>query len=223
MYKGTDGGIAPQKQNIRVERGWIQRSRKHRKWECKNAGKNNIDYIFYAKGIIHHEFAPEKQTVNSTFYEDAIKSLVFWAFDLLYERCMCQSGRGLYWVMVSSYWSGLRMSQLGTLATIRPTTPVLDDSWRRIWSSQWTDWQGKPKYLEKTCHSATLSTTNPTRSDLDLYPVRHSGKLATVWATVRPLGDGVNKHLFIYVVWFLQFRDLIVILYIPLIELERHL
>jgi hypothetical protein len=24
------------------------------------------------------------------------------------------------------------------------------------------DWQGKPKYSVKTCHNATLSTTNPT-------------------------------------------------------------
>jgi hypothetical protein len=26
---------------------------------------------------------------------------------------------------------------------------------------QWTVWQGKPKYSEKTCPDATLSTTNP--------------------------------------------------------------
>jgi hypothetical protein len=29
----------------------------------------------------------------------------------------------------------------------------------RIW---WNEWQGKPKYSEKTCPNATLSTTNPT-------------------------------------------------------------
>jgi hypothetical protein len=32
--------------------------------------------------------------------------------------------------------------------------------WRRIWWNE--DWQGKPKYSEKTCPSATLSTANPT-------------------------------------------------------------
>jgi hypothetical protein len=32
--------------------------------------------------------------------------------------------------------------------------------WWRIWWNE--DWQGKPKYLDKTCPSATLSTTNPT-------------------------------------------------------------
>jgi hypothetical protein len=29
-----------------------------------------------------------------------------------------------------------------------------------LWSNWWNeDWQGKPKYSEKTCPSATLSTT----------------------------------------------------------------
>jgi hypothetical protein len=31
--------------------------------------------------------------------------------------------------------------------------------WRNWWNE---DWQGKPKYSEKTCPSATSSTTNPT-------------------------------------------------------------
>jgi hypothetical protein len=38
-----------------------------------------------------------------------------------------------------------------------------DDRWGWLWSNWWNeDWQGKPKYSEKTCPSATLSTTNPT-------------------------------------------------------------
>jgi hypothetical protein len=41
------------------------------------------------------------------------------------------------------------------------------------------DWQGKPKYSEKTCPSATLSTTNPTRLDPGLNPGRRGGKPAT--------------------------------------------
>jgi hypothetical protein len=32
--------------------------------------------FFNAKGIIHHEFVPEKQTVNSKFYEEVIKRLI---------------------------------------------------------------------------------------------------------------------------------------------------
>jgi hypothetical protein len=40
-------------------------------------------------------------------------------------------------------------------------------------------WQKKPKYSEKTCPSATLSTTNPTRLDPGLNPGRRGGKPAT--------------------------------------------
>jgi hypothetical protein len=38
---------------------------------------------------------------------------------------------------------------------------------------------GKPKYSEKTCPDATLSTTNPTRPDPGLNPARRGGKPAT--------------------------------------------
>jgi hypothetical protein len=49
--------------------------------------------------------------------------------------------------------------------------------WRIIrWNE---DWQGKPKYSENTCPSATLSTTNPTWPDPGLNPGRHGGKPAT--------------------------------------------
>jgi hypothetical protein len=48
--------------------------------------------------------------------------------------------------------------------------------WRNWWNEEW---QGKPKYSEKTCPSAILSTTNPTRLDPDLNPSRRGGKPAT--------------------------------------------
>jgi hypothetical protein len=41
------------------------------------------------------------------------------------------------------------------------------------------NWQGKPKYSQKTCTSATLSTTNPTLPDPDSKPGYHGGKPAT--------------------------------------------
>jgi hypothetical protein len=51
------------------------------------------------------------------------------------------------------------------------------------WSISWNqNWQDSPKYLEKTCPSATLSTKNPTLTKLGLNPYRRSGKLP--WATV---------------------------------------
>jgi hypothetical protein len=49
--------------------------------------------------------------------------------------------------------------------------------WWRIWWNE--DWQGEPKYSEITCHSATLSTTNPTWPDPGPYPGRRGGKPVT--------------------------------------------
>jgi hypothetical protein len=54
-----------------------------------------------------------------------------------------------------------KLGPLGTSATEWPNVPVpvivmMENFWRN------EDWQGKPKYSEKTCPSATLFTTNPT-------------------------------------------------------------
>jgi hypothetical protein len=49
--------------------------------------------------------------------------------------------------------------------------------WWRIWWNE--EWQGKPKYSEKTCSSATLSTTNPTWPGPGSNPGRRGGKPAT--------------------------------------------
>jgi hypothetical protein len=48
--------------------------------------------------------------------------------------------------------------------------------WRNWWNE---DWQGKRKYSEKTCPSATLSTTNPTWPDPGSNPSHRGGKPAT--------------------------------------------
>jgi hypothetical protein len=49
--------------------------------------------------------------------------------------------------------------------------------WWRIWCNK--DWQGKPKYSEKTCPSSTLFTTNPTRADPGSNPNVRGVKPAT--------------------------------------------
>jgi hypothetical protein len=49
--------------------------------------------------------------------------------------------------------------------------------WWRIWWND--DWQGKPKFSEKTCPSATLSATNPTWPDPGANPGRRGGNPAT--------------------------------------------
>jgi hypothetical protein len=54
----------------------------------------------------------------------------------------------------------------------------LGPGWLWWWRNRWNDWQGKPKYSEKTCPSAALSTTNPTCC-LDVNPGRCGGKPAT--------------------------------------------
>jgi hypothetical protein len=62
--------------------------------------------------------------------------------------------------------------------------------WWRIWWNE--NWQRKPKYSEKTCPSATLSTTNPTWPDAGLNPGRRGGKPAT-----NRLIYGATLHLII--------------------------
>jgi hypothetical protein len=60
-----------------------------------------------------------------------------------------------------------------------PIVPAPDDRWW-LWSSRWNEnWQGKPKYSEETCPSATLSTTNPTSPDLLSNPGHRGGKPTT--------------------------------------------
>jgi hypothetical protein len=56
---------------------------------------------------------------------------------------------------------GVQLGPLGTAATNRPIVPTPGDydDGEFVWND---DWQGKPKYSEKTCPSATLYTTNPT-------------------------------------------------------------
>jgi hypothetical protein len=53
--------------------------------------------------------------------------------------------------------------------------------WRWLWRSRWNvDWQGKPKFSEKTCPSATfVHQQNPIWPDPGLNPGRRGGKPAT--------------------------------------------
>jgi hypothetical protein len=61
-----------------------------------------------------------------------------------------------------------------------PILPAPDDRWWWLWRNLWNkDWQGKPKYSEKTCPSATLSTTNPTWLNPGPNPGRRGGKAVT--------------------------------------------
>jgi hypothetical protein len=76
----------------------------------------------------------------------------------------------------------VRLSSLGTAATVWPNVPAPDDRWWWwwLWSNWWNaNWHGKPKYSKKTLPSDSLSTINPTWPDPDSNPGRRCGKPAT--------------------------------------------
>jgi hypothetical protein len=76
--------------------------------------------------------------------------------------------------------SGVRLSPLVKSATVWPIVPAPDDRLWWVWSSRWNaNWQRKRKYSEKTCSSATLSTTNPAWPHPGSNPGSRGGKLAT--------------------------------------------
>jgi hypothetical protein len=88
------------------------------------------------------------------------KSKVHWAFQLIFFLFMLWDF-GYY----GQYW---------------PIVPAVDDRWWWLWRNWWNkDWQGKPKYSEKTWPSSTLSTTNPTWLDPVLHSGHRGGKPAT--------------------------------------------
>jgi uncharacterized membrane protein len=85
----------------------------------------------------------------------------------------------LFWLWVLFLGVGVRLSLFGTSATIWSIVPAPNDRWW-MWSSRWNEnWQGKPKYSDKTCPGATLFTTNPTWPDLGSNSSRRGEKLAT--------------------------------------------
>jgi hypothetical protein len=60
-----------------------------------------------------------------------------------------------------------------------------------VWSSRWNDWQGKPKYSDKTCSISTLSAINPTWPEAGSNTGSHGGKPVTEWT------DCYDERLFI--------------------------
>jgi hypothetical protein len=80
-------------------------------------------------------------------------------------------------VFIYSYWGETELTwYCGHYWHI---VPAPDDRWWSLWSNWWNeDWQGKPKYWEKTCPSATLST-NPTWLESGSNRGRRGGKPVT--------------------------------------------
>jgi hypothetical protein len=46
-----------------------------------------------------------------------------------------------------------------------PIVLASHDEWWWVWGNRWNVWQGKPKYSEETCLSATLYTKNLSNPD----------------------------------------------------------
>jgi hypothetical protein len=91
--------------------------------------------------------------------------LLRWPAQFMYIHFFNASGIGLSPLYCDHFW---------------PVVPAPDDRWGWFWNNWYKeDWQGKPKYSEKTCTSPTLHTTNPTWPDGGLNPSCHGGKTAT--------------------------------------------
>jgi hypothetical protein len=68
--------------------------------------------------------------------------------------------------------------------------------WLWGWRNWWNEWQGKPKYSEKTCPDATLSITNPLDQTRDWTRVTAVGSqrltasaMARPWMFISPCID----------------------------------
>jgi hypothetical protein len=89
---------------------------------------------------------------------------------------------------------GVRLSPLRTPVTIWHTAPAPDDGWWWVWSSWWNEWQGKPKYSEKSAPMALCSPQIPhglTWARIRAVSVGY--RLLTAWATARPFKQ-VHGH-----------------------------
>jgi hypothetical protein len=103
-------------------------------------------------------------------------SCSWWSCDVLIRSVAMVLFNSPYIIIIIS---GVRLSLL-VLRSLLAYVPTPDDRWwwlRRNWWNE--DWQGKPKYSEKTYPNATLSTTNPTWLDPGSNPGRRGGKPVT--------------------------------------------
>jgi hypothetical protein len=113
------------------------------------------------------------ETLKLQFYCVGIKNYTSRINHSVWRRDECP-------VVTYRFFFNLCVGTLGTAATYWPIVSAPDDRRWWLWRNWWNeDWQGKPKYSEKTCPSATLSTTNPTWLDPVLNPGRRGGKPAT--------------------------------------------
>jgi hypothetical protein len=134
--------------------------------------------LFYFHCCLRYPASGMMKYVNLKWQDDRPG---FFSPIILYIKTYKQKKNYRLNIDISRYWDGMRPSALGTSATNWPIVPAPDDRRvRRVWWKE--NWQGKPKYSEKTCPSATLSATNSIWPDLRWNP---DWRL-TAQATARP-------------------------------------
>jgi hypothetical protein len=99
---------------------------------------------------------------------------------ILVRACEVKATQFIVWsfkLSIKLVWWGVESNWVHSAR--RPPMAYCASPWWLWWSRNlWNDWQGKPKYSEKTCPSAALSTTIPTCCP-DANPGRRGGKPAT--------------------------------------------
>ncbi len=63
------------KQSAKVSNSAARIRRPPKNFDFKNKYKDDADFVFYSKGVIHHECVPEGQTLNAMFYIQVLDHL----------------------------------------------------------------------------------------------------------------------------------------------------
>jgi hypothetical protein len=115
-----------------------------------------------------------------------------------------------FFILFSYYWWGGAKSlgtakSLSTAATsgllYKPQMIDEDDFWSNWWNE---NWQGKPKYSEKICPSATLYTTKShmTRPGLEPRTAAVGSQRLTAWTMARPMEIKIILSQNIWILWY---------------------
>jgi hypothetical protein len=108
----------------------------------RNTMKTSVRIATVASG--RSEYKPQASSVEPTR-----SALQFGAWGLLYSN--------FFFNLYSGGWNPRSTRHCGHIMAY-----CASPRWLWWWKNRWNDWQGKPKYSEKTWPSAALSTTYPT-------------------------------------------------------------
>jgi hypothetical protein len=94
----------------------------------------------------------------------------------------------IFSLVPSVTWCGVGLSQPGKSATVWPIVPAPDNfKWWCGWKSRWNDWQGKPKYSQKTYLMPLCPTQIPNvLTWVWIHPTAVGTHWLTAWTTTWP-------------------------------------